>query len=385
MVEGQYDEDDLFREGFLREEWKTVVAHLPEGWEAQAFETGAMRRARGFGGPEALLRTLLVHLAEGCSLRETAVRSKQGGVASVSDVAIMKRLQSAEEWLRWMACELTSCHRVAALAARKTRLHVRVTDATTVSEPGSTGTDWRLHYCLELKTLRCDFFEITDVHGGESYRRIPIHSGDLILGDRIYESGSGIAHVLRHGGEVLVRMRIKGMRLETPRGKPFNLRARLRKLRIGEAAEWPVRVVAATRSAMAGRVCAVRRSRTAAALAEKRLRRRCSRKGREPQGAALEATRYVFVFTTAPKRLLGTSDILELYRGRWQIEIAFKRLKSVMGFGHLPKQDERSCRAWLHGKLFVALLAERLVNEARVFSPWGYELPREEEAAVRMC
>jgi len=384
MQQQPYDGQELFAEGFLKEDWKTLVAYLPKGWETQAFETGAMRRARGFRTPEALLRTLFIHLAEGCSLRETAARARQGGLASVSDVAIMKRLQKAEEWLRWMACELTSCHEVARLPQTQTHLRIRLTDATTVSEPGSTGTDWRLHYSLELKTLRCDFFEIMDVRAGETYTRVPIEPADLILGDRIYESVEGIRHVLGHGGEVLVRMRIKGIPLETLGGRRFNLLARLRSLRVGGMAEWTVRLAASNESPIAGRVCAVRRSRTAAALAEKRLRRRCSRKGRRPQGPALEATRYVFVFTTVEKSLFGTSDILELYRGRWQIEMAFKRLKSVMGFGHLPKQDERSCRAWLHGKLLVALLADHLVNQARVFSPWGFELPKEEQAPVRV-
>lgn len=384
MEENSYCHERLFAEGCWGEDWETILRHLPEGWEARAYESGAMRRVRGFGNPEALLRTLLVHLAEGCSLRETAARARQGGLAAVSDVAIMKRLQKAEEWLRWMACELTRCHEVAVLPERKTPLRIRITDATTVSEPGSTGTDWRLHYSLELKTLRCDFFDITDVHGGETYERIPVKPGDLILGDRIYESSEGIGHVLRHGGDVLVRMRIKGMPLQTPEGGRFELLPRLRTLRVGEIGDWPVQVAADSDPPIQGRVCAIRRSRTAAALAQKRLRRRCSRKGREPQAAGLEATRYVFVFTTVQASLLDRSEVMELFRGRWQIEIAFKRLKSVMGFGHLPKKDERSCRAWLHGKLFVALLADHMANEARLFSPWGYELSTP-QAATRLC
>ena len=49
-------------------------------------------------------------------------------------------------------------------------------------------------------------------------------------------------------------------------------------------------------------------------------------------------------------------------------------MKSILGLGELPKRREDSCRAWLHGKLLVALLLERLLDDAEHFSPWGYEL-----------
>ena len=49
-------------------------------------------------------------------------------------------------------------------------------------------------------------------------------------------------------------------------------------------------------------------------------------------------------------------------------------MKSIMGLGQLPKFSDASSRAWIHGKLFVALLLERLLDAAEHFSPWGYRL-----------
>lgn len=368
----------------LVEDWAAIMGYLPAGWQERAVGMGALRRARGFSSAEALLRTLLIHLAQGCSLRETAVRARAGRLAEVSDVAIWKRLQASEEWLRWMALELASGYRTGAVPDGRGRLRLRVVDATTVSEPGSTGSDWRLHYALEMKTLRCDFFELTDVHGGESYTRVPVRAGDLMMGDRGYESVEGVSHVVRHQGEVLVRMKAIGLPLKGPGGGKLDLLKRLRDLGVGEVGEWKVQMASADNGEIAGRVCAVRRSQTAAALAEKRLRARCSRSGCKPQAAALEATQYVSVFTTVRPALLRALEVLELYRGRWQIETCFKRLKSVVGLGHLPKYDDRSCRAWLYGKLLVALLAEHLLNEARHFSPWGYPLRLAEGVPARL-
>jgi IS4 transposase len=59
---------------------------------------------------------------------------------------------------------------------------------------------------------------------------------------------------------------------------------------------------------------------------------------------------------------------------RWQVELMFKRLKTVAQLGDLPKHDDRSSRAWLNGKLLVVLLAQKLIRTGRDISPWAYSL-----------
>ncbi len=79
------------------------------------------------------------------------------------------------------------------------------------------------------------------------------------------------------------------------------------------------------------------------------------------------------VFTTAPEQY-SPWQILEMYRLRWQVELVFKRFKQLADLGHVPKHDDDSAQAWLYGKLFVALMTERLIQRAESFSPWGYEV-----------
>jgi IS4 transposase len=80
------------------------------------------------------------------------------------------------------------------------------------------------------------------------------------------------------------------------------------------------------------------------------------------------------VLTTLSEDILDTRKILELYRARWQIELCFKRLKSLLRLGCLPKRSGESARAWIQGKLLTVLLIERLIEEAQLFSPWGFPL-----------
>src|ERR1700741_5223108 len=90
----------------LDEDWRIVESLLPGGWMDMARELGAFRRARGFADARALLRVMLIHLADGCGLRETAARAALAGLADVTDVALLKRLKSCERWFEWMAQQL---------------------------------------------------------------------------------------------------------------------------------------------------------------------------------------------------------------------------------------------------------------------------------------
>lgn len=53
-------------------DWKLLSSLLPADWRRLAAETGALKGLRKDKSAAALLRTLLIHLAGGCSLRQTA-------------------------------------------------------------------------------------------------------------------------------------------------------------------------------------------------------------------------------------------------------------------------------------------------------------------------
>lgn len=368
------------------EDWELLMRFLPEGWREKARDLGAFRRAREFADAGQLLRTLLIHLAGGSSLKETSLRASMRGLAQVSSVAIWKRLRHAGEWLRWMSESLMETwvpRRVQGLLP--TRYRIRVVDGSSISEPGSTGSDWRIHYAVDLKTLRCDFVEVTEIHeGGETLARFPAAAGDVFMADRIYATRRGLSHVRAHGADVIVRLPLTNLPLWTASGTPFPLLKKLRKLRAGEVGDWtcwvqpqdvdedPIRV----------RVCALKKGRVASQKAREKLRQNASRKGMTIKPETLEAAGYVFVLTTLPVDVLNAEQVLETYRGRWQIELVFKRLKSILGVGHLPKHDPDGAKAWLHGKLLVAFLVEILVGAGDALFPSGYPPPQPTRAPV---
>jgi hypothetical protein len=356
------------------EDWQVLLSLFPEDWQELAKRAGAVERLRGFASAEALLRTILLHIARGYSLRETVVQARLAELTSVSDVALLKRLRKSEDWLRALCLAMLRDSGVA-LPGEGSSRRVRLVDGTIVKEPGKTGSQWRLLYSLQLPSLVCDFFDLTSDTGagtGETLSRVPLQPSDLLLADAGYCSVAGVDHVVRQGADVIVRVNPSNFPLCGPTGRKRSLLARVGKLtKAGQIGEWKV-CLQGEKGLIGGRVCAVRKSEAAIKKADSRLRRKASKKQTTLKPETLEYAKYVVVFTTwstAP-----ASQILEWYRLRWQIELAFKRLKTLAQLGHLPKYDDRSSRAWLYGKLLVALLAQKLMRVGRDISPWGYPL-----------
>lgn len=355
----------------LDEDWAVVKELLPAQWEQKARELGAFRRGREIPDPSVLLRVMLIHLAQGCGLRETAVRAQHGGLASMSDVAILKRLKGCGAWFEWMSCALRQKWMPEfPVGATWLDRRIRLVDGSMVSEPGNTGSQWRLHYSIGLPALNCEEVIVTSPKEGETLKRFEVCEGDLFIGDRGYAHPGGIVHVVAGKADVIIRTNLVTLPLYDAQGDRLQVLLRLRDLSVGKYGDWPVQVKSG-KQWIAGRLCAIKKGVAAAQKARARVVRESQRNGTQLQPETLEAADYVFVFTTLGAEC-DANTIMELYRARWQIELAFKRLKSLVQLGHLKKHDEMAAKAWLQGKLLVAFLVDALLVTAERISPWGY-------------
>lgn len=362
------------RSDILAEEWGVITRFLPDGWQELARSTGALRRARQVRSADVLLRLAFLYAASGLSLQQAAARATTAGLARISSVGLMKRMRSAGPWLRAVAEGVfAESARMPSLDTVPAGRRLRIVDATHVRVSGSSGTDWRLHYVLRLHTLMCDFAEVTDARGGETYTRVPVDPGDIILGDRGYCHREGVAHVLERGGDVVVRLNANSFPLLDAEGKPLDLLEAMRSIEGHAPKEWAVRFRAHRREYTA-RLCAVRKSASAAELSKERLLKAARKKGKTVQEQTLELAEYIFVLATPGLDELTAAQVLELYRVRWQVELGFKRLKSLLDAGSAPNRDPEAVRSWIYAKLLAVLLIERLGEESRLFSPWGFPL-----------
>ena len=360
-------------------QWPYLLAFL--GGESRisalARETKAFERARKIDSPQVLLRLILTWAVAERSVMETAAIAAEVGLADVSDVALVKRFAKAGDWLGALLSDLL----VNAQSTFTPGLRLRLLDATSITRGGKRGTDHRLHMGVDLGSNRIDSIELTDVKGAEALERFSVRSGEILIADRGYAKRRGMAHVVRQGGHFIVRLAWGSVPLQTAEGQPFALFDALQSLGEARAGEFPVRFLAPDGTAVDARLVAIRKSEPAASYARQTALRQRSKKGNASVDLrTLEAAGYLFVLTNLPSQI-SAEGVLDLYQLRWQIEMKFKTLKSVLHLDNVPARSDEGLRVYILAKLLVALLIDALLYEAESISPWGYPLAPTEPLA----
>lgn len=362
----------------IKDDWQVLLRMFPANWRELAKETNALnRKLRNFKDEETIMRIFFLHFASGYSLRETVTRAKVSGLADVTDVALLKRLRCSGGWLKALCIDLLrEKGTLLEEATERSTISLRLVDGTIVKEPGKTGSQWRIHYSVRLSDLDCDYFKLTEARGpntGESFKQFPVKKKDCIVGDRAYSTLQGIEYLKQKGAYSLVRINSSTLNFYASDEDKFDVLAAVSDLKQAyETGEWGVKLKNDNGDFLDGRLCVVRKSQISEEIAIKKIIKEANKRQRKVKPATLEYAKYVIIFTTLPGDEFNLNTVLEWYRLRWQIELAFKRLKSLVCLGHLPKYDEQSSKAWLYGKLLVGLMVEKLMSYAGSISPCGY-------------
>lgn len=342
--------------------WYALLALLPPGPELDrlARTTGALRRKRGVGEASDLLRVALSYGFAGLSLAGASAWAGANRSARLSKAAVLRRLRNAGPWLEHL---LGSVLALPVSDELVSGMRVRLVDGTRVSWPGDKGRCWRVHAVYDPLARQLQQVRITDHKGGERLDRVDVAPGDLLVGDRAYGGRRGIAHVVGRGGQFIVRSTWHHLPLESLEGCSFDLFEALRQLPAEGPMAFECQTIADDRNgipSVQGRLVATRKTDEAAEAAKKTILAEARKKGTKVDPRTLEACHYFFVFTSVPATTMSPDRVLALYRLRWQIEIEFKRLKSLLHLDDLRAKTPESIRAALAAKLLGAACIEHL-------------------------
>lgn len=339
--------------------WPYLLTYLPSNYAELALEHQALQRCRNVPDAGALLRMILAYAVTDLSLKDVAAWATAGHIADVSGPALFYRVRDAEAWLAALLAAVLSRE---VMPLPGLRLQARVVDATVLTGPGATGTEWRVHLLMNPVTGRFCAAEVTDATGGEGFTRHPLTAGEVVLGDRGYAHARGIASAVNRGAHVVARLNPYAIRLCRPDrtvlsvaaeeghvppigGVEFDIMIPIPPDKSGTRSHksWPL---AKAEQWIPARLCAVR----------------------------TRTQEIIWVITTLPRTVASTMQCLELYRLRWQVELVFKRLKSLLDFDALPSRHGPTARSWVLGRLLAAAIAQHLIHPSGDFSPWGYPL-----------
>lgn len=344
-----------------------LFPYLAKGWEQKCLELKIIERRRGIKTPEDLMLLNLFHLVNGCSLMEISEAGRLLKIGKFSDVAFMNRFEQCGEWFAWN-CEQFS-RQVLAQYLKPPYLNkyrVIAFDASDIVEKGRSGQCYRLHYGIDIFNMNTVSYKITKSKVGETLCNFQLQQGDLAICDRAYGTVNGIVHCVKSGADFILRLRTNAFKIYDSNGEAVDIVSKFQKLKTDECGDFQG-FVRTTDGTVPVRICAKRKTDADYEKTVKKLKRRESRRMCKTTDETMLFNRFIVVVTSLPPEV-SAFDVLETYRYRWQIEIYFKRLKSIMDLGDLPKKREKSSLAWINGKIMVALMIESFLSSI-AFSP----------------
>ena len=363
-----------------------ILSRLPACIELDrlALEHKALERVRQVSDGASLLRLALARSPGGLSLRQTAAWASMTGLARLSNPAVKKRLDKAAGFLAAVTSAL-----LAARAGGGSLLwpgrSLRAADGTSISKPGSLGTDWRVHGVFDLGGGGFAHLELTDSKGAESILRGAAVAGEVRIADRYYCRAATLLQFCQDNAgrsdderaDFIVRVRWNALRLRRPDGTGFDLIAHLKALPQNVAThECDVQAAVDGTDGVRLRLAILRKPTAATAATIAKLQAEARRRGKQPDPRTLVAAQFLILATSLPASGYPVEQVLTAYRLRWQIELAFKRLKSLLHIDALPTHTAQASRSWLHAHLILALLTDDLSQEFLESFPSGPARPR---------
>jgi hypothetical protein len=350
----------------ISERMEEIYSLFPEGWQEKARELGALERARNIKTAEDLLMLNLAYQTNGKSLGGTSALLKSGGVINLAKNAVNFRIQNSAEWNNWLTQNI--CRNTGIVEEKPAFLdnkRVIAVDATDEKMDAKATVLSRLHYAVDIYSLQpVETIATTGKTGEKLTNFTQFARNDVILADRAYGTLNSIEHVKSCGADFVIRLKYNAFTMYDEQGERFDMTKAIQDIREGKNAEFALNY-RKDGVLLPIHICVYRKTEDQSANSERNIKKSNKNKGRtKPSDIQLFYGDYVIVATSLS---FECAKILELYRQRWQIEILFKRLKSLFNYDDMPARTEATMKAFISGKLLLAAICEALVMRGRFF------------------
>ena len=347
-----------------------LVKLLPSGYEQACFDKKAITRKRTIKNPLDLLRLILFYLSGNKSFIDVSQFALISGIGKISDVGFMKRFIKCKEWIIWLTQHILPNPVIQYQKPGWLEpFQVLAIDASDIAEKGAVKRLWHLHYAVDLFSLTCSQFKITGQSTGESLKNFTLAKGCLVIADRAYGTIKSMEHCLAAGGDFIIRIKNKAFNIYDADGGKLVFTDWLRT--VSETAEeLNVYIRNSEKKLVPLRICACKKTKAEIAAEKVRIKKMESKKQKKLSDETVFTHNYMFVITSLPAEI-SAAEILSCYRLRWQVELVFKRLKSLLQLGSIPTKTEEASEAWINGKILLSLLTEKYLGDVDFSPSWN--------------
>jgi len=343
-----------------------LISFLPKNYADLCFKTKAIERIREIKTPEELMFYCLNYLYAGCTLKELSAISLLKG-CTISNSDFMKRLAKCNDWYKAIIAEMSfpqifNYTKPAGLE----NYDFYAADGSDIMSKGKVKQEFHLHYAINIFSLSTGQFKITNQKTGESLTNFKIQPKQVYIADRAYGTKASIKHCLSGGGEIIARLKKDAFIICDESGNKIVLADLLANVTETEVLDLPCFFKDSDKNLVPIRICAVKKTSEAIEKTQEKLRKQEIKKQKSLSEEAKFMNNFIILATSLTQ--VPAAEILQIYRYRWQVELYFKRLKSILCLGEAPNRKEENIIAWLNGKMLTALLIEQLYTETS-FSP----------------
>ncbi|WP_446498352.1 hypothetical protein [Escherichia coli] len=168
---------------YSHDNWSAILAHIgkPEELDTSARNAGALTRRREIRDAATLLRLGLAYGPGGMSLREVTAWAQLHDVATLSDVALLKRLRNAADWFWHTLPHKHLLYAPAVTGCTSGKIASCRWNSNQCAGGGSA--EWRLHMGYDPHTCQFTDFELTDSRDAERLDRFAQTADEIRIAD----------------------------------------------------------------------------------------------------------------------------------------------------------------------------------------------------------
>jgi hypothetical protein len=229
---------------------------------------------------------------------------------------------------------------------------------------GASAANCKLQAGYEYKHGELGFFKIDPgTRPDNAYTtQLPslLQAGDLALFDQGYFKLETLSRIATKGAFFLTRFLVKTGLRDAKALTPIDLQNALYHLP-GNTCQF--HVVMGGQSGLpevSCRLICLRVSEQVANERRRRLLKEAKKKGRTPSNTHLALCDWTLLVTNASEKELPVKKAWPLYTLRWQIELLFKQLKSVLAIHRSHTKNVSRLKCEIYGKLILAVLVHRI-------------------------